>query len=238
MKILKPVKRIVLGLFDTLGYSITKKSRIDSKWINVTNAIEHNSKDQMDKFYSDDETLMNYFDRERIEFYKEIVNLAKDRDIFSGVQSIVDAGCGTGHLLHYLQQEFGFQRATGLEYSPEAIKVAKKKFPHFDFYEFDIYKSWNQKFDLILCTEVLEHLLYPDDALGNLFSMMKDNGRLLITVPNGRFDTFGGHINFWSPESWEVFIRKNSKNFYCETGLIHGNSANYALIKKEILKNG
>ena len=232
MKILRPVKKIVLGMFDKLGYTIIKKNALDSKWIKVDNAIEHNSKDQMDKFYSDNTALTNYFDRERIEFYNEIVSFAKQKHVFSEVQSIVDAGCGTGHLLEYLKKEFGFSKATGLDFSSEAIKVAKNKFPHFDFHEFDIYKGWNEKFDLILCTEVIEHLLYPEDALINLLSMMTNKGTLIITVPNGRLDTFGGHINFWSPESWDVFIKKNTKGLHSETGLIHNNTANYAVIKK------
>jgi len=232
MKIPSPVKKMILGITEKLGYTIIKKGRVDEKWIKVTNAIEHNSKDQMDKFYSDDELMTSYFDRERIDFYKEIVNLVKAKNVFSKEQSIADVGCGTGHLLEYLKREFGFSKATGLDYSSEAIKVAMKKFPHFDFYEFDIYKTWHEKFDLIFCTEVLEHLLYPEEALASLISIMTDSGRLVITVPNGRIDTFGGHINFWSPESWDVFIKKNTKGLYSETGLIHNNTANYAVIKK------
>lgn len=232
MKILKPVKKIILGIIEKSGYTVSKKRKVDEKWINVSNAIEHNSKDHMDKFYSDEELLWNYFDRERIEFYKEIVDLVKEKDIFLKEQSIADVGCGTGHLLQYLKKEFGFSKATGMDFSSEAINVAKKKFPHFEFFEFDIYKKWDEKFDLIFCTEVLEHLMYPEDALSNLTSMMSDKGRLVITVPNGRIDTFGGHINFWSPESWSVFISKNTQGLFSETGLIHNNSANYAVIKR------
>jgi 2-polyprenyl-3-methyl-5-hydroxy-6-metoxy-1,4-benzoquinol methylase len=91
---------------------------------------------------------------------------------------------------------------------------------------------WHEKYDFVLCTEVLEHLLHPEIALNNIMNMLEENGKALITVPNGRTDTFGGHINFWSPESWNVFIKKNSAGFYSETGLIHNNSANYAILTK------
>ena len=40
--------------------------------------------------------------------------------------SILDFGCGTGYLYKYLQKS-GFKvRYTGIDISPEAIKVAKK----------------------------------------------------------------------------------------------------------------
>jgi 2-polyprenyl-3-methyl-5-hydroxy-6-metoxy-1,4-benzoquinol methylase len=232
MGILKPVKKIILGVIEKSGYTVTKKKKIDDEWIHVSNPIEHNTKDHMNKFYSDDHTLDSYFDHERIEFYYVIVNLVKEKGIFSKGQTIADVGCGTGHLLQYLKKEFGFSKATGMDFSSEAIIVAKKKFPHFDFFEYDIYKKWDEKFDLIFCTEVLEHLMHPEEALANLVSMMNENGRLVITVPNGRIDTFGGHINFWSPESWTVFIKKNTQGMFSETGTIHNNSANYAVIKR------
>jgi len=231
MKILSPLKKAIKRIIKKFGYTIHKKNEYKDKWVNVTNAIEHNSQTQIDNFFKDDSLLTNYINEERIEFYREVAGLAKEK-IFSPGQTVVDAGCGTGHLLYYLKEKLGFQKATGLDFSPEAIKIAKKLFPFFDFYEFDIYKGWNGKFDLVFCTEVLEHLLYPEEALVNLIAMMNENRKILITVPNGRNDTFGGHINFWSPESWEVFIKKNTQGLYTETGSLQNKNVNYAIIKK------
>ncbi|TAL50389.1 MAG: class I SAM-dependent methyltransferase [Chitinophagaceae bacterium] len=233
MKLIFAVKNYFKRIVNKLRYIIIKKNNNDYRWINVTNAIKHNSLEQMNEFYKDDNLLTNYIDKERIEFYEEVAGLTKKANInFSQDMAIVDIGCGTGHLLYYLKEEYGFQKATGLDYSPEAIKVAKKLFPYFDFYEFDIYKNWDNKYDIILCTEVLEHLLYPDLAFANILSMLNDGGSLVITVPNGRIDTFGGHINFWSPESWDVFIKTNAKEQHFETGTIQNNSINYAAIHK------
>jgi len=61
--------------------------------------------------------------------------------------------------------------------------------------------------------------------------MLRPKGSLLITVPNGRLDTFDGHINFWSPESWEVFIKKNTAGNEVEIGTIQKDEAIFALIK-------
>jgi len=61
--------------------------------------------------------------------------------------------------------------------------------------------------------------------------MVKDKGILLITVPNGRNDTFAGHINFWSPESWDVFIEENSGGLEFSTGKVESTLL-YAVIYK------
>ncbi len=41
----------------------------------------------------------------------------------------------------------------------------------------------NKKFDCIVCTQVFEHLKYPESAAKSLFFMLKDNGILLFTAP-------------------------------------------------------
>lgn len=84
---------------------------------------------------------------------------------------------------------------------------------------------------MLFCTEVLEHLLFPDKALKNILKMIANNGTLLVTVPNGRTDTYKGHINFWSPESWKVFIETNCEGFSYDIGLTKDSGDNYAIIQ-------
>ncbi len=86
--------------------------------------------------------------------------------------------------------------------------------------------------------DVLEHLLYPDRALRHLMDMVAPEGTLMLAVPNGRYDHFAGHINFWSPESWRVFLEVNSPGWQIETG-VTGNGrlagtqhVNYAILRR------
>jgi len=225
------IKRGLKEMLGKFGYKIIKENGPDSKkWTHVGHPIQHNSQETMNDFYKKEGLLTEYIDSERIEFYKEVVALIKRKIKFSESQTIADVGCGTGHLLYYLKEHARFAKATGFDFSPEAIKIAKKLFPFFDFNEFDIYTGKDQKFDTVLCTEVIEHLLYPDVAVSNLLSMVKPGGNLLLTVPNGRTDTFAGHINFWSPESWEVFITKSASGNKIEIGTIQKDAVNFALI--------
>ena len=41
-----------------------------------------------------------------------------------------------------------------------------------------------QKFDLIICGEVLEHINTPGELLNNTSKMLRDTGRLVISIPN------------------------------------------------------
>lgn len=227
------IKKTVHGVFNLLGYKIVKDSKQDRKWIDIHDPIGHNSIEKINEFYTDQNLLKDYINEDRISFYKDVAFHLSNANIQLDQKHVVDVGCGTGHLLHYISEKFRFSKATGLEYSPEAIKVARKLFPAFEFFEYDIYHSWQEMYDLVLCTEVLEHLLYPEKGLANIWKMCKDNGCIFITVPNGRIDTFGGHINFWSPESWNVFLQSNCKNAEIVTGIMSDNRVNYALIRKQ-----
>jgi 2-polyprenyl-3-methyl-5-hydroxy-6-metoxy-1,4-benzoquinol methylase len=41
-----------------------------------------------------------------------------------------------------------------------------------------------QKFDYIVCVEILEHIFYPDRALTKLKRVLADDGRLIVSFPN------------------------------------------------------
>jgi 2-polyprenyl-3-methyl-5-hydroxy-6-metoxy-1,4-benzoquinol methylase len=230
MRIRKIVTRSINNFFKLFGFELVRYEK-EKKW-HVEDPILHNSKDAINEFYSREDFLDTYIGRTRLEFYNIIADLIKSMNIDLSNKTVVDVGCGTGHLLHFIHEKLGFNKGTGLEYSSEAIKMAKRLFPTFEFFEYDVSSPWKERYDFVVCTEVLEHLLDPDNALKNILNMMTEKGKVLITVPNGRTDTFGGHINFWSPESWEVFVKKNAKSFDIKTGMIQNDGANFAVIER------
>lgn len=57
---------------------------------------------------------------------------------------LLDFGCGTGHLLEYMQEQEDFLSQihyNGLDISEKYIEVAKQKFPDVDFYCLDVFEQ-------------------------------------------------------------------------------------------------
>ena len=193
----------------------------------VSSPIHHNSKEGLNEFYSDAEAVASFLDPG---FYDRVLDLLVAHGVDYEQKRVADVGCGTGGLLKALQGRDQAQSLIGFEYSERALDLARKQVPGVEFCSFDIYEGSSRDFDVIFCIEVLEHLLHPDKALRNVVGMLAESGVALLTVPNGRTDTFLGHINFWSPESWEVFVKQICEGLTVQTGLIDQN--NYAVITR------
>ena len=183
----------------------------------------------MNDFYSDAEAVASFLDPG---FYDRLLDLLVAHGVDYTRKRVADVGCGTGGLLKALHARGQARTLTGFEYSEKALDLARAQVPGVGFCEFDIYVGNPIKFDVIFCIEVIEHLLYPDKALRNVVGMLAESGVALVTVPNGRTDTFEGHINFWSPESWDVFVKNVCEGFTVKTGLIENNQNNYAVITR------
>ena len=115
----------------------------------------------------------------------------------------------------------------GVEYSKDAILLGKKLFPNLTFKEGSAYDLpyKDNSFDLVVCTEVLEHLNEPEKVLKETLRVSKQN--ILISVPNEPFFTLGNfirgknlfrlgndpdHINHWTVGSFQSFLKKNGVN--------------------------
>ncbi len=230
-----------VGIFRLKKPELGKNGNLSkkAKWsdFEIKSPLDHNTSERMNDFFSDSRMLEQYLGEERIDFYLEIVGIVKEFNIDLNNKDAIDVGTGTGHLLSFFHENYNFRSITGVDFSESAIEVAKKTLPEGKFFVHDLYQKLEKKYDLILCTEVIEHLLYPDLALRNIIDMMSKDSICLITVPNGRTDQYEGHINFWSPESWEVFIRNNCKGLSVRTGTIKDGKNNYAIIcNREISK--
>lgn len=80
-------------------------------------------------------------------------------------ETLLDAGCGVGYTLDWLRRKSGC-RALGFDFSGEAVKIAKKKYPQCSFVLADIYAIpfRNDIINKIICINVLEHLRNPSEA--------------------------------------------------------------------------
>lgn len=153
-------------------------------------------------------------------FYKTVIKTLKPLKLVS----VLDVGCGEGFTLINLGRNRIGRVYEGVDYSNDAIKLAKKLYPKLFVKQGDIYSLpyKDSSFDILLCTEVLEHLKNPSKAIGELKRVSKKY--ILFSVPNEPFfvlgnflrgkylKTFGNHpehINHWSVFSFKKFLRSH-----------------------------
>jgi SAM-dependent methyltransferase len=128
-----------------------------------------------------------------------------------GLLRVLDVGCGTGHALAALQQRFGASHPCelwGLDFAESAITTAKALLPSATFVCHDVYTAPLPAayFDLVLCTETMEHLERPREALDTLINACGPGGTIVFTVPDGAVDTWDGHRNFWTVPAFSALL--------------------------------
>jgi 2-polyprenyl-3-methyl-5-hydroxy-6-metoxy-1,4-benzoquinol methylase len=229
------MKALIKKAFSIVGLGIYRleparnnNSKVPPRCV-VSSPLHHNSKEGLNEFYSDKETVESYLDPG---FYERLVGLLLTHGVDFEQKRVADVGCGTGGLLKAIQTRAQPLSLTGFEYSEKALDIARSQVPGAEFCYLDIYEGIPRRFDVIFCVEVLEHLLHPDKALRNVTGMLANSGVALVTVPNGRVDTFDGHINFWSPESWNVFVKQICEGHSVKTGLFEEGQHNYAVVMR------
>lgn len=153
-------------------------------------------------------------------FYKNVFALL--RKVPKG--SILDVGCGEGFTLYKLSSAGIGKKLEGIEYSKKAISLGKKQYPDVVIKQGSIYDLpyKDNSFDLVLCTEVLEHMDDPKKALSELVRVSKKY--LLLSVPNEPFfmmaqlvrgknwSRLGNdieHINHWTFVSFQKFVSRD-----------------------------
>jgi SAM-dependent methyltransferase len=102
-------------------------------------------------------------------------------------QCILDIGCGTGtQLTAPLAAEFPDVAILGVDEDEASLDWARR---HHDAanlrFTTSAALSGDVAFDLVIASEVLEHVAAPDDFLRFLRTRLTPGGRLAITVPNG-----------------------------------------------------
>ncbi len=200
------------------------------KKTNNVSAFKHNSLEEQNRYYASIDSK-NY-SKAYQQFFEKISSHLEENKISFDNKIIADFGCGIGNFLFYISNKYSPMALFGFDFSDKAIEFAQKQKSNITFKQHNIYQKTDIQFDIILCTEVLEHISYPEKALQNLISVLNDNGCLFITIPDGRMDNYEGHINFWSPESWKIFVENNCMDYLIfETGYLSENCL-YALIRK------
>lgn len=122
---------------------------------------------------------------------------------------VVDIGCGVGDLLEEVRKRNPSVELFGLDFSAKAVEGAREAIPDGEFKQFSIERTLPYEtaaFDLVLCTDVLEHLEYPKLIVAELVRICQPGGMVAIVVPDGDVDQFFGHYWFWNEERLRAML--------------------------------
>lgn len=180
-------------------------AKIINSALTTDNYRKHNPKNPFQKY------LIN-------RFFENFLSSVK----FTKINSVLDVGCGEGFTMKRLKNAKIGTSWEGVEYLDRAIEIGKKIHPDLKIIQGDIYRLPYKanSFDLVVCTEVLEHLEYPKKALLELVRVSKKY--VLLSVPNepwfilanllrgknlSRFGNDIEHIQHWTLFSFPKFVK-------------------------------
>jgi ubiquinone/menaquinone biosynthesis C-methylase UbiE len=172
----------------------------------TTNLAKHTTKNPISRFF-----LTNFTNL----LLEQVKKLKPD--------SILDVGAGEGFTLEMFRKNKIGKKIEGIEYMDDAFILAKQLHPKVSIKKGNIYELPYKKdsFDIVVCTEVLEHLDDPGKALQELKRVTKKY--LIVSVPNEPLFTIQRflrgknmlklgdhpeHLQHWKSESFKKFVEK------------------------------
>ncbi len=98
-------------------------------------------------------------------------------------KKVLDVGCGTGFFAYSAAKKGS--KVLGIDYSAEAIEIAKSQYthPNLEFKNIDVSKI-KEKFDVIVSNGTLEHMDDPLKTLQLFKKCLNPKGCIIITSPN------------------------------------------------------
>jgi 2-polyprenyl-3-methyl-5-hydroxy-6-metoxy-1,4-benzoquinol methylase len=136
-------------------------------------------------------------------------------------EAILEFGPGSGYFSAGIQFIFPGCRITVADIVDEVLKTNREvhRFNVFKGSPEDIRLVGNQKFDLIVARDILEHVTDIGKVIANIALLLNPQGRLHFITPNGKEDVWGHYMNreFCEKPS-ELLI--NHANYFEGAGLL------------------
>lgn len=190
--------------------------------------------DHMDKLYNSKNPLVSFVHRQRLDA------IVDSMPRHNGLK-ILDAGCGEGHLISKLHEKNPSNNYYGIDTTEVAIEKAKKRcfFAEFSMMDLNNIHFEDGFFDVVITTEVLEHVYDYKLAISEMKRVLVKNGFLIVTFPNEFLWTVSrfilgrrpikvpDHVNSFTPEimksavNLELIDQKNLPfylAFFCSLG--------------------
>jgi 2-polyprenyl-3-methyl-5-hydroxy-6-metoxy-1,4-benzoquinol methylase len=145
------------------------------------------------------------------------------------VKTVCDLGCGNGYMAGHLSA-LGYD-VTGVDASKTGITIAQNNYSTAKFIRSPIDSGLEgiglKDFDLVVSSDVVEHLYRPADLLEAAHAILRPNGQVIIGTPyhgylknlalslTGKMDSHftvldeGGHIKFFSVKTLSELLKRH-----------------------------
>jgi ubiquinone/menaquinone biosynthesis C-methylase UbiE len=180
--------------------------------------------------FRDDElisyTLVYYFHKMKTTLDGMVAQEIQSKGKGAGLK-IMDMGCNRGHDLFRMNRKFAGDSISfvGLDISPVDIQYAKDaaqrlKMSNCSFVVGNAEKTEFEdgSFDVVICSELLEHVPKPEKVMKEIYRILKRGGCAIISTPNA--DNRLGKLRKFAPrrlkKNWNqpVVTRKEDENRY------------------------
>jgi hypothetical protein len=139
------------------------------------------------------------------EWQKEVYLLARDILSEKNYQSVIDVGCGSAYkLIHYL----GSYKTIGIEVE-STYKWLKQKYPEHEWQQFDKTDPATLQADLIICSDVIEHIKNPDSLIE--FISRIQSKQIIFSTPER--NAVAGKNDYGPPENPAHFREWDADEF-------------------------
>jgi 2-polyprenyl-3-methyl-5-hydroxy-6-metoxy-1,4-benzoquinol methylase len=104
-------------------------------------------------------------------------------------KNVIDIGAGKGELLKILRDNFNNVNTVGIDYTEANLEALKQKGIQaikvdLDNFNIEDYLNLKNKFDLVVCLEVIEHIFNTDRLFKFFHLLLKEGSYFLISAPN------------------------------------------------------
>jgi SAM-dependent methyltransferase len=119
-------------------------------------------------------------------YSRQLAQLRRLRGEFASAPRMLDLGCASGAWSTRVADELGAAQAVGVDLSTKGLLAAAEKGmdPVYASVDGAVLPFRDSSLDVVMCDEVIEHVVDTDGLLDEIHRILRPTGRLVLSTPN------------------------------------------------------